>query len=583
MPADPAELLARPAAEATRLIALGYLDDASAAATRLDDPEDEEALHDFRVALRRLRSTLRAYRPQLRESARRSSRDRLDLAAVQKKLDADHYGLERVKERILEFLAVMKLTRSFKGPILCFVGPPGVGKTSLGRSIAEALGRKFVRVSLGGMRDEAEIRGHRRTYIGSMPGRIVQSLRKCGSNNPVFLLDEIDKLGQDFRGDPSAALLEALDPEQNATFSDHYLEVSFDLSKVFFITTANVLHTIPPALRDRMEVIQLPGYLDHEKLAIARHFLLPKQMRENGIGPQQLQVADAALDTMIHQYTREAGVRNLERELGRLCRKVARQVAEAPKRRPRGAARGAAAARGRRKAAPAVCVDRDNLEKYLSVPPFLGKEIPETEEIGVALGLAWTSTGGEILPIEVTMMSGKGNLIITGSLGDVMKESARAALSYVRSIARKLGVRQETFDRNDLHLHVPEGAIPKDGPSAGLAMATAMVSLVTGLAVNRELAMTGEITLRGRALGIGGLNEKAVAALRAGVKTMLVPRDNVKDLAELPAHVREALEIVPVRNMDEVLALALRRPAKGRGRSRGLGAGRGGGAASYAH
>jgi ATP-dependent Lon protease len=498
---------------------------------------------------------------------RRGTRDRLDLTRVQAQLDADHYGLEKVKERILEFLAVVKLTRSFRGPILCFVGPPGVGKTSLGRSIAEAMGRRFVRVSLGGVHDEAEIRGHRRTYIGAMPGRIVQSLRKCGSNNPVFLLDEIDKLGHDFRGDPASALLEALDPEQNSAFSDHYLEVPFDLSKAFFITTANVLHTIPAPLLDRMEVIQIPGYLDHEKTAIAERFLLPKQMQQTGIDASRIEVTPAALETVIHRYTREAGVRNLERELGRLCRKVARSIAEtAPATGARRRRNGKNAASN---AVSPVRIDRDDLTKYLSVPPFTAREVPEIEEVGVATGLAWTSTGGEILPIEVTLMGGKGNLIITGQLGDVMKESARAALSYVRSIAQRLGVKEEIFDRSDLHIHVPEGAIPKDGPSAGLAMATAIASAVTGQPIDRQLAMTGEITLRGKALAIGGLNEKAVAAVRAGVKMMIVPHENQKDLPDLPAHVREALEIVPVHGMDEVLSLALRRPPRSRPRSRG--------------
>ena len=504
---------------------------------------------------------------------RHGTRDRLDLKRVQAQLDADHHGLDKVKERILEFLAVVKLTHAFRGPILCFAGPPGVGKTSLGRSIAEALGRKFVRVSLGGVHDEAEVRGHRRTYIGAMPGRIAQSLKRCGSNNPVFLLDEIDKLGKDFRGDPSAALLEALDPEQNSTFSDHYLEVPFDLSKVFFITTANVLHTIPPALLDRMEVIRLPGYLDHEKMAIARRFLLPKQMHETGIDADRLAVTDAALETIIHRYTREAGVRNLERELGRLCRKVARSVAET-------AASGSRKARGKgtRRAATAgpgaaVSIDRDDLQRYLGVPPFTSREIPEIEEIGVATGLAWTSTGGEILPIEVTMMRGSGQLILTGQLGDVMKESARAALSYVRSATATLGIKAEIFDGTDFHIHVPEGAIPKDGPSAGLAIAVAIASVVTGQPIDRRLAMTGEITLRGRVLGVGGLNEKAVAALRAGVKVMIVPHENMKDVPELPAHVREALDIVPVHGMEEALTLALRRPARpraplGRGRGR---------------
>jgi len=490
---------------------------------------------------------------------KKSTRDRLDLKRAQEQLDADHYGLEKVKERVLEFLAVAKLTKSFRGPILCLVGPPGVGKTSLAHSVADALGRKFVRVSLGGVHDEAEVRGHRRTYIGSMPGRLIQSIKRCGSNNPVFLLDEIDKLGRDFRGDPSSALLEALDPEQNNNFSDHYLEVGFDLSKVLFITTANVLHTIPPALLDRLEVIQLPGYLDHEKTAIAKQYLLPKQIRENGIPAGRLVVTDAALDTIVTGYTREAGVRTLERELGRLCRKVARKVTQSPV---------VPGKKGKPKPADVLRVDAADVETWLKVPPYQGKEVSAEEEIGAVTGLAWTSSGGEILPVEVTMMSGKGTLILTGQLGDVMKESARAALSYVRSISRRLGVKPDLFDGIDIHVHVPEGAIPKDGPSAGLAIATAIASLVSKQPVARQLAMTGEITLRGKALPIGGLNEKCVAALRAGVKRVLIPYDNLKDVPELPAHVREALEIVPVRDMDAVLQLALRRPTRSRVRPR---------------
>jgi len=385
----------------------------------------------------------------------------------------------------------------------------------------------------------------------------VQSLRRCGSNNPVFLLDEIDKLGRDYRGDPSAALLEALDPEQNAHFSDHYLEVGFDLSKVLFITTANVLHTIPPPLVDRMEVLQIPGYLDHEKLAIARRFLLPKQIRATGLAPDALQVTDTALEAILHRYTREAGVRNLEREIGRLCRKVARQVAGAP-----------AAGRKNRAPADAVQVDHEDVARWLSVAPYNGKQVSEGEEIGVATGLAWTATGGEILPIEVSLMNGKGDLILTGQLGDIMKESARAALSWVRSASRRLGIKPEVFDRSDVHVHVPEGAIPKDGPSAGIAIAVAIASVASGVAVDRRIAMTGEITLRGKALAVGGLNEKAVAALRAGVRTILVPHDNAKDLHELPAFVRAALEVVPVRDMEDVLARTLGRDLRPRARQR---------------
>ncbi len=499
---------------------------------------------------------------------KRATRDKLDLGRAQQHLDADHYGLEKVKDRILEFLAVAKLTHEFRGPILCLVGPPGVGKTSLARSIANTLGRKFVRLSLGGVHDEAEIRGHRRTYIGSMPGRIVQSLRRCGSNNPVFLLDEIDKLGRDFRGDPSAALLEALDPEQNANFSDHYLEVGFDLSNVLFITTANVTHTIPPALLDRMELIGLPGYLEHEKIAIARRHLVDKQLRESGIPAGRLLLTDTALETIVRGYTREAGVRALEREIGRLCRKVARSIAAAPAAPRRGRPGETRRAKAKRVGVDIVRVDGGDVGRYLSTPLYLGKEVPATDEVGVVTGLAWTSTGGEILPIEVSMMTGKGELILTGQLGDVMKESARAALSYVRSVARRLGIKPEVFDRMDVHVHVPDGAIPKDGPSAGLAIATAIASLASGQPVNRQVAMTGEITLRGKALPIGGLNEKAVAALRAGVKTLLVPQDNAKDLQDLPAFVRDALEIIPVAHMDDVLEVAFRSSSRSRVRVR---------------
>ena len=484
---------------------------------------------------------------------KRATRDRLELEEARRTLDADHHGLDKVKDRILEFLAVVKLTRGFRGPILCLVGPPGVGKTSLGRSIATAMGRRFVRVSLGGVHDEAEIRGHRRTYVGAMPGRILQSLRRCESHNPVFLLDEIDKLGRDYRGDPAAALLEALDPEQNSSFSDHYLEVPFDLSKVLFVTTANVSQSIPPALLDRMEVIHLPGYLDHEKRAIARRFLLPKSMREHGVPVNRLEVTDAGLDGIAHGYTREAGVRNLERELGRVCRKVARQLVESPP-----------GAKRRR----LLRIDRDDLPKYLGVATYTTNEVPSDSEVGVATGLAWTPTGGAILPIEVTRMRGRGKLILTGHLGQVMRESARAALSYVRSVAPGLGLKVDAFDRIDLHVHVPEGAIPKDGPSAGIAIATAIASLLTGKPVDRRIGMTGEVTLRGRVLAIGGLAEKAVAARRAGVRQVIVPHDNTKDLTELPPEVRAALDLVPVRSMDDVLALVLGIRTRRRGRAR---------------
>ncbi|MDD4857580.1 MAG: endopeptidase La [Candidatus Krumholzibacteria bacterium] len=469
---------------------------------------------------------------------RKRTHDNLDLAQVKAKLDADHYGLTKVKERIVEFLSVVKLVGNLKGPILCFVGPPGVGKTSLGHSIADALGRSFVRVSLGGIRDEAEIRGHRRTYIGSLPGRIIQMMRKAGSKNPVFLLDEIDKLGADFRGDPSAALLEVLDPDQNKHFSDHFLEVEFDLSEVMFITTANVIHPIPPALQDRMEVIRLPGYLLHEKIAIAQRFLLPKQMQQHGIKPAQLRISDTTMKDLIQFYTREAGVRNLERELASICRKVARKLASG------GDAKG-------------VRITRKNLEGYLGVPKFSDSEIDEHESVGVATGLAWTEVGGEILNIEVTLMPGKGDIILTGQLGEVMQESAKIALSFARNKARMLPLENDFFSSIDVHVHVPEGAIPKDGPSAGVSIATALVSAFFDIPVNREVAMTGEVTLRGKALPVGGINEKAVAALRAGVKKLLLPKGNEKNIKELPEEVRRGLKIVVVESMDQVLEYAL--------------------------
>jgi ATP-dependent Lon protease len=469
---------------------------------------------------------------------RKRTNDNLDIKQVKEKLDADHYGLTKVKERILEFLSVVKLVGNLKGPILCFVGPPGVGKTSLGRSIADALGRKFVRVSLGGTRDEAEIRGHRRTYIGSMPGRIIQMLRKAGTKNPVFLLDEIDKLGADFRGDPAAALLEVLDPEQNKHFSDNYLEVDFDASEVMFITTANVVYTIPPALQDRMEIIRLPGYLMHEKLAIAQQFLLTKQMKQHGITPGQLRISPATMREIIRRYTREAGVRNLERELASICRKVAKKLASGDQ-------------------ARTVRVTTKNLESYLGIPRFQESEIDEHLTVGVATGLAWTDSGGEILNIEVKLMPGKGELILTGQLGEVMQESAKIALSYARNMARMLELRNDFFSTIDVHIHVPEGAIPKDGPSAGVAIATALVSAFFDIPVKREIAMTGEVTLRGKVLPIGGVNEKSVAALRAGVKTILLPKGNEKNIKELPDEVRKNMKVMVIDTMDQVLGLAL--------------------------
>ncbi len=465
---------------------------------------------------------------------KKKSRDRIDTAKVQARLDADHYGLDKVKERILEFLAVYKLTRNMQGTILCLVGPPGVGKTSLGRSIAASMGRKFVRISLGGVRDEAEIRGHRRTYIGSKPGRVIESLRKVGVRNPVFLLDEIDKMGSDFRGDPAAALLEVLDPEQNSTFSDHYLEVEFDLSQVMFITTANSLHTIPPALEDRMEIIRLPGYLDHEKLIIAERFLAPRQMKRNGVR-DWAGFSRSAFQAIIDGYTREAGVRNLEREIGRICRKVARIRASG------GDFPGQVTAR--------------SVSKYLGVPKFRRRTVDREPEVGVVTGLAWTPAGGEILEIEVASVPGAGKLTITGNLKDVMKESAETALSYARGLCREVSA--EWFKDNQVHLHVPEGAIPKDGPSAGIAMATAIVSLLREQPVRSDVAMTGEVTLRGRVLPIGGLPEKAVAAMRAGMRHLVIPRDNEKDYRELPASIRRKLEVHLVETMDEVLAVAL--------------------------
>ena len=466
--------------------------------------------------------------------------DRLDLAEAAAVLEADHYGLEKVKERILEFIAVRKLAGDkLRAPILCFVGPPGVGKTSLGRSIARAIGRNYVRMSLGGVRDEAEIRGHRRTYVGAMPGRVIKALKDAKSRNPVLVLDEIDKVGSDaFRGDPSSALLEVLDPEQNTTFSDHYLEVPFDLSKVIFITTANLLEPIPPALRDRMEIIEVSGYTEVEKLAIARHFLLPKALGAHGLEAAQIEMTDEALRRMIREYTEESGVRNLEREIGALCRKAARRFAgdDPPER---------------------IVVDADDLGSFLGVPRYEFGLAEEQDEAGVATGAAVTSVGGDLLGIEVLVMEGKGDLVLTGQLGDVMQESARAALSYARSRAAEFGLEANFFDKHNIHVHVPAGAIPKDGPSAGITMATALISALTGRRVRKDVAMTGEITLRGKVLPVGGLREKTVAAHRGGIKTFLLPRRNAKDLAELPAVVKEGMELIQVGTLDEVLAVAL--------------------------
>ncbi len=474
-----------------------------------------------------------------------STEDHIELAEVRRCLDEDHYDLDKVKKRIVEYMAVRKLKDDKKGPILCLVGPPGVGKTSLGRSVARAIGRKFVRISLGGVRDEAEIRGHRRTYVGSLPGRIIQGIKKAGTNNPVFVLDEIDKLGHDFRGDPASALLEVLDPEQNSTFSDHYLEVTFDLSKVMFIATANQLDPIPWALRDRLEIIELPGYTRQEKKMIARAFLVPKQLEEHGLGHDKCEITDEAVFEVIDSYTREAGVRNLERELGSTCRAVAVKVAE-----------------GNAKEHEVIGVEE--VREYLGPTKFVSEVADRTSEPGVATGLAWTAVGGDILFIEATKMPGKGKLTLTGQLGDVMKESVTAALSFVRSRAAALGLDPGNFLENvDLHVHVPAGSVPKDGPSAGVTMYTALVSLLTGHPVRPDVAMTGEITLRGNVLQIGGLKEKLLAAHRAGIKRVIIPERNVKDLIDVPDEVKKEIEIHSVKRMDEVLALALTDPPQG--------------------
>ncbi|HYK63853.1 MAG TPA: endopeptidase La [Patescibacteria group bacterium] len=467
-----------------------------------------------------------------------STEDNLDIKHARQVLDEDHYDLEKIKERILEFLAVRKLKNDTKGPILCFVGPPGTGKTSLGKSIARSLGRKFVRLSLGGIRDEAEIRGHRRTYIGSLPGRIIQGLRNAGSNNPLFILDEVDKLGMDFRGDPASALLEVLDPEQNNTFADHYLDVPFDLSKVLFLTTANVLDPIPHALRDRMEVLELPGYTEEEKLQIVQRHLIPKQLNENGLGDLKIEFSEEALREIIHSYTREAGLRNLEREIARVCRKIARSITEG-------------------ETAPAV-VSGEDVQKYLGAPRFFSEVAERTQEPGVATGLAWTPMGGEIMFIESTRMAGQKGLNLTGSLGDVMKESAQAALSYVRSHAASLGIAPDFYDKADIHVHIPAGGIPKDGPSGGVTIAASLASLLSGRPVRSDVAMTGEITLRGKVLPVGGVKEKVLAARRAGIKTIILPRRNERDLEDIQPEVRKELQMIFVDTVDEVIKNALR-------------------------
>ncbi|HAD05739.1 MAG TPA: endopeptidase La [Anaerolineaceae bacterium] len=464
--------------------------------------------------------------------------DNLDVANAAKVLEKYHYGLGKAKDRILEYIAVRSLKpKRLRQPILCFVGAPGTGKTSLGRSIAEALGRKFVRVSLGGVRDEAEIRGHRRTYIGAMPGRILQTMRRAGTINPLFMLDEIDKLGSDFRGDPSAALLEVLDPEQNHAFSDHYLELPYDLSKVMFITTANTLATIPPALMDRMEIIEFPGYIEEEKLEIAYRFLIPRQLEESGLEGEDIKFQEKTLRKIIREYTYEAGVRNLEREIGRMCRKLARLKSEGKPYPHR--------------------LQPELVEKFLGPPQFFMTEAEKKDEVGVATAIAWTENGGEIMPVEVAVLEGKGNLQITGQVGEVMQESAQAALSYLKSRARELEIDPEVFERLDIHIHIPEGAIPKDGPSAGITIATALISAFTERGVSKDVGMTGEITLRGRVLPVGGVREKVLAAHRAGLKIVILPERNMKDLIDLPKKVRQDLQIKPVTHMDQVLEIAL--------------------------
>ncbi len=474
----------------------------------------------------------------------KSTIDNLDLRKAKKILDEDHYGLDKVKERILEYLAVRSLSRKIKGPILCFVGPPGVGKTSLGRSIARALGRKFIRISLGGVRDEAEIRGHRRTYVGAMPGRIIQGIRRTGSNNPVFMMDEVDKIGADFRGDPSAALLEVLDPEQNFAFRDHYLGVPFDLSKVMFITTANLLDPIQPAFRDRMEILSLPGYTEEEKLEIALRHLVPKQVGEHALSSKSIDFTQGAIRKIISLYTREAGVRNLEREIASICRKVARKVAEGKKKTYR--------------------ITSQNVERYLGPTRIFKDQLLQKDQVGVATGVAWTATGGEMLFVEVTKMKGKGNLSLTGSLGDVMKESAQAALSYARAHAEEYGINPNIFSEYDFHIHIPEGAIPKDGPSAGVTMATALISVCTNSKVKRDVAMTGEITLRGNVLPIGGVKEKVLAAQRAGIRRIILPAPNKKDLIDIPRKIKKEMDFIFVEEIKDVFEHALVKPTEQR-------------------
>ncbi|MEN6567708.1 MAG: endopeptidase La [Veillonellales bacterium] len=463
--------------------------------------------------------------------------DNLDVGVAETILDDDHYGLEKVKERILEYLSIRKLTAKMKGPILCLVGPPGVGKTSLARSIARSMGRNFVRVSLGGVRDEAEIRGHRRTYVGALPGRIIQGIRNAGSKNPVFLLDEVDKMSADFRGDPSSALLEVLDPEQNNTFSDHYVELPFDLSGVLWVVTANVMHNIPRPLRDRMEIISIPGYTEEEKVQIAQRYLIAKQTREHGLNDRQIVFTEGTLQKIIADYTREAGVRSLERSIANLCRKVARQIVQHKK--------------------TSVKITAQNLHTFLGAPKFRHTQAEQDQQVGVTTGLAWTEVGGEVLSTEVSIMRGKGKLMLTGQLGDVMKESAQAGFSYIRSRVKELGIDEEFYEKNDIHIHLPEGAIPKDGPSAGITMATAMVSALTAKPVRSDIAMTGEITLRGRVLPVGGIKEKVLAAHRVGINKIILPKENKRDIDDIPANIKRHMEFFLVEHMDEVLDRAL--------------------------
>ena len=522
---------------------------------KIDDARmPEKVLREAEKQLKRLEkmhpdsaeaATIRTYLDWLVELPwARSTKDNLDIKGAKKVLNDDHYDLEKVKERILEYLSVRKIKENMKGPILCFIGPPGVGKTSLGRSIARALGREFVRMSLGGVRDEAEIRGHRRTYVGALPGRIIQGIKQAGTNNPVFMLDEIDKVGTDFRGDPSSALLEVLDPEQNFAFADHYLSVPFDLTSVMFITTGNLADTIPGPLKDRMEIIYLSGYTEEEKLGIAKKYLLPKQLEEHGLTSKIVTILDTGLKALISQYTREAGVRNLEREIANLCRKVAKRIAEGKEQK--------------------FEITNKNLHNFLGSPKFLSEEEMEHDEIGVSTGLAWTEAGGDIIYIEATTMKGKGSLTLTGQLGDVMKESAQAALSYIRSKAKILGINEDVFSQTDVHIHVPAGAIPKDGPSAGITLATAIASVFTGKPVNKNIAMTGEVTLRGRVLPIGGLKEKSLAAKRMGIKKIILPKRNKKDIDDIPKYIKKDMEFIYAETMDQVLKVALIDKKKGK-------------------